>query len=123
MTRIRLSIPSKLTDTGFYRAFLELGTLDGYVLGAVLATVLQLSLSDAAMNGGGRRIPFRVAVPLGLTGSLAASPVCGGRRSAPAWGRAPQLVQTRPQYVNPIWRDHRTSAHRLYQLQRGQLNS
>ncbi|HEX4248913.1 MAG TPA: MFS transporter [Pseudonocardia sp.] len=53
---------------GFFGAFLEFGTLGGYVLGAALATVFQLSLSDQAMNSWGWRIPFLVAAPLGLVG-------------------------------------------------------
>jgi MFS transporter, MHS family, proline/betaine transporter len=53
---------------GFFGSFLEFGTLGGYVLGAGLATIFQLSLSTEAMNSWGWRIPFLVAAPLGLTG-------------------------------------------------------
>jgi len=53
---------------GFFGAFLEFGTLGGYVLGASLATVFQLSLSEQAMNSWGWRIPFWIAAPLGLVG-------------------------------------------------------
>jgi len=53
---------------GFFGAFLEFGTLGGYVLGASLATVFQLSLSEQAMNSWGWRIPFLIAAPLGLVG-------------------------------------------------------
>jgi MHS family proline/betaine transporter-like MFS transporter len=53
---------------GFYGAFLEFGTLGGFVLGAALATVFQLSLDDAAMNSWGWRIPFLLAAPLGFVG-------------------------------------------------------
>ena len=53
---------------GFFGSFLEFGTLGGYVLGAGLATVFQLSLSEQAMNSWGWRIPFLVAAPLGLIG-------------------------------------------------------
>ncbi|HWN34425.1 MAG TPA: MFS transporter [Pseudonocardia sp.] len=53
---------------GFFGAFLEFGTLGGYVLGASLATVFQLSLSEQAMNSWGWRIPFMLAAPLGLVG-------------------------------------------------------
>jgi MHS family proline/betaine transporter-like MFS transporter len=53
---------------GFFGAFLEFGTLGGFVLGAALATTFQLSLSEAAMNSWGWRIPFLLAAPLGLVG-------------------------------------------------------
>jgi MHS family proline/betaine transporter-like MFS transporter len=53
---------------GFFGSFLEFGTLGGYVLGAGLATVFQLSLSEQAMNSWGWRIPFLIAAPLGLIG-------------------------------------------------------
>jgi MHS family proline/betaine transporter-like MFS transporter len=53
---------------GFYGSFLEFGTLGGFVLGASLATVFQLSLDDAAMNSWGWRIPFLLAAPLGFVG-------------------------------------------------------
>ncbi len=53
---------------GFYGSFLEFGTLAGYVLGASLATAVQLGFSDEALNSWGWRIPFLVAGPLGLIG-------------------------------------------------------
>ncbi|HEY4421600.1 MAG TPA: MFS transporter [Pseudonocardia sp.] len=53
---------------GFYGSFLEFGTLTGYVLGAGIATVVQLALSDEALNSWGWRIPFLIAGPLGLIG-------------------------------------------------------
>lgn len=53
---------------GFYGSFLEFGTLSGYVLGASLATAVQLGLSEEALNSWGWRIPFFVAGPLGLIG-------------------------------------------------------
>lgn len=53
---------------GLLGSFLEFGTLGGYVLGAGLATIFQLSLSTDAMNSWGWRIPFLLAAPLGLTG-------------------------------------------------------
>jgi len=53
---------------GFYGSFLEFGTLTGYVLGAGIATTVQLSLSDEALNSWGWRIPFLIAGPLGLIG-------------------------------------------------------
>jgi len=53
---------------GFYGSFLEFGTLTGYVLGAGIATTVQLSLSDEALNSWGWSIPFLIAGPLGLIG-------------------------------------------------------
>ncbi len=53
---------------GFFGAFLEFGTLAGTVLGAGLATVVQLGLPEEALYSWGWRIPFLVAGPLGLIG-------------------------------------------------------
>jgi MHS family proline/betaine transporter-like MFS transporter len=53
---------------GFFGSFLEFGTLGGYVLGASLATIFQLSLDEPAMDSWGWRIPFLIAAPLGLVG-------------------------------------------------------
>ncbi|GAA1869207.1 glycine betaine/L-proline transporter ProP [Pseudonocardia ailaonensis] len=53
---------------GFWGSFLEFGTLGGTILGAVLATVVQLGFDDATLQSWGWRIPFLVAGPLGLIG-------------------------------------------------------
>jgi MHS family proline/betaine transporter-like MFS transporter len=53
---------------GFYGSFLEFGTLTGYVLGAGLATAVQLGLSPEALSSWGWRIPFLIAGPLGAIG-------------------------------------------------------
>jgi MFS transporter, MHS family, proline/betaine transporter len=53
---------------GFFGSFLEFGTLGGYVLGAGLATIFQLSLAPDALHSWGWRIPFLIAAPLGLVG-------------------------------------------------------
>ncbi|MFC7660481.1 MFS transporter [Pseudonocardia benzenivorans] len=53
---------------GFYCSFLEFGTTGGFVLAAGLVTILQVSLSDAAMHAWGWRILFLLAGPLGLVG-------------------------------------------------------
>jgi MFS transporter, MHS family, proline/betaine transporter len=53
---------------GFYGSFLEFGTLGGYVLGASLATAVQLGLSQEALTAWGWRIPFLIAGPLGVIG-------------------------------------------------------
>ena len=53
---------------GFYCSFLEFGTTGGFVLAAGMVTILEVTLSDAAMHAWGWRIPFLVAGPLGLIG-------------------------------------------------------
>ncbi len=53
---------------GFYGSFLEVGTLAGYSLGALLMLGFSLTLGDAAMHEWGWRIPFFVAGPMGLIG-------------------------------------------------------
>jgi MHS family proline/betaine transporter-like MFS transporter len=53
---------------GFFGSFLEFGTLAGTVLGALLATAVQVGLSEEALNSWGWRIPFLIAGPLGLIG-------------------------------------------------------
>ncbi|CNF59713.1 general substrate transporter [Mycobacterium tuberculosis] len=53
---------------GFFGSFLELGTLTGYILGAGLVLMMDLALSEDAMNSWGWRIPFLLALPLGFVG-------------------------------------------------------
>lgn len=53
---------------GFYGSFLEVGTLAGYALGALLMLGFSLGLGDEAMHEWGWRIPFFVAGPMGLIG-------------------------------------------------------
>ncbi len=53
---------------GFLGSFLEFGTLGGFTLGAVISTVLITTLSNEAMTSWGWRIPFLVALPLGVVG-------------------------------------------------------
>jgi MHS family proline/betaine transporter-like MFS transporter len=53
---------------GFLGSWLEFGTLTGFVLGSSLVLIVDVSLSDAAMDSWGWRIPFLVALPLGLVG-------------------------------------------------------
>ncbi|QXJ21623.1 MFS transporter [Actinomadura graeca] len=53
---------------GFFGSFLELGTLTGYIMGAGLVLLVDLALSDDQMHGWGWRIPFLIALPLGLVG-------------------------------------------------------
>jgi len=53
---------------GFFGSFLEFGTLGGYVIGNVVVLAVALSLPPEAMNAWGWRIPFLVALPLGVVG-------------------------------------------------------
>ncbi|OBI20492.1 MFS transporter [Mycobacterium sp. E2327] len=51
---------------GMMAGFLPVGTLGGFVVGAVLVTGLQTALPSAEMLSWGWRIPFLLAAPLGL---------------------------------------------------------
>ncbi|MFI5605706.1 MFS transporter [Amycolatopsis sp. NPDC051903] len=53
---------------GFFGSFLEFGTLSGYVLGNVVVLAVTLSLPMDQVEAWGWRIPFFVALPLGLIG-------------------------------------------------------
>lgn len=53
---------------GHYGSFLEFGTLAGFVGGSGIVLILQTLSTDEFMNTWGWRIPFYVALPLGLVG-------------------------------------------------------
>ncbi|WP_306359402.1 MFS transporter [Nocardia sp. CC227C] len=53
---------------GFLGSFLEFGTLGGFVGGSAVVLACQLALGSDAMYDWGWRIPFLLAVPLGLIG-------------------------------------------------------
>lgn len=53
---------------GFFGSFLEFGTLSGYVTGNAVVLAVTLSVSAQQLASWGWRIPFLVALPLGLTG-------------------------------------------------------
>ncbi|MAU82370.1 MAG: MFS transporter [Gordonia sp.] len=53
---------------GRYGSFLEFGTLAGFVLGSAVVLLLDLLLTDDAMATWGWRLPFFLALPLGLVG-------------------------------------------------------
>jgi len=53
---------------GFFGSFLEFGTLAGFVGGSAVVLCFQLVLGSEAMYDWGWRIPFLLAVPLGLIG-------------------------------------------------------
>lgn len=53
---------------GFLGSFLEFGTLAGFVGGSATVLACQLAIGSDAMHDWGWRIPFLLAVPLGLVG-------------------------------------------------------
>jgi MHS family proline/betaine transporter-like MFS transporter len=53
---------------GFLGSWLEFGTLTGFVLGSSLVLIVNVTLPSSSMNSWGWRIPFLVALPLGLVG-------------------------------------------------------
>jgi MFS family permease len=53
---------------GFLGSFLEVGTLAGFSIGALLMLGFSLVLGDEQMHSWGWRLPFLVAAPLGLVG-------------------------------------------------------
>jgi MHS family proline/betaine transporter-like MFS transporter len=53
---------------GFLGSFLEFGTFTGYLMGAIVVTVAGAALTDDQLLSWGWRIPFFVALPLGIVG-------------------------------------------------------
>lgn len=53
---------------GFLGSWLEFGTFTGYLMGAIVVTVAGAALSDDQLLSWGWRIPFFVALPLGIVG-------------------------------------------------------
>ena len=53
---------------GFLGSWLEFGTFTGYIMGAIIVTVAGAVLTDDQLLSWGWRIPFFVALPLGLVG-------------------------------------------------------
>lgn len=53
---------------GFLGSFLEFGTLSGFVLGSGIMLIFQLIFPASFMASWGWRIPFFIALPLGLVG-------------------------------------------------------
>lgn len=53
---------------GFWGSFLEFGTLAGYVLGNIVVLTVTLSFSAEQVESWAWRIPFFIALPLGLIG-------------------------------------------------------
>lgn len=59
---------SPVRQRGFYGSFLEFSTTCGGLFGLGLVTTLTFSLSSTSMNAWGWRIPFILALPIGLVG-------------------------------------------------------
>ena len=53
---------------GFLGSWLEFGTFTGYLMGAIIVTVAGATLTDQQLLDWGWRIPFFVALPLGIVG-------------------------------------------------------
>jgi MFS transporter, MHS family, proline/betaine transporter len=53
---------------GFLGSWLEFGTFTGYLLGAIVVTVADATMSSHTLLSWGWRIPFFVALPLGIIG-------------------------------------------------------
>jgi MHS family proline/betaine transporter-like MFS transporter len=53
---------------GFLGSWLEFGTFTGYILGAIIVTVAGAALTEDQLLSWGWRIPFFVALPLGIVG-------------------------------------------------------
>lgn len=51
---------------GFYASLLDLGSYMGFAVGAAFVSILQLTLTEDVMEGFAWRIPFLVALPLGV---------------------------------------------------------
>ncbi|MEE6179565.1 MFS transporter [Mycobacterium sp. 050134] len=78
---------------GMLAGFLPLGTLGGFVAGAVLVTVLDTALPKDAMLAWGWRIPFLLAAPLGLIALYLRSRI----DESPVYERAHQDALAHPQ--------------------------
>jgi MHS family proline/betaine transporter-like MFS transporter len=53
---------------GFLGSWLEFGTFTGYLLGAIIVTVTGATMSQSTLLSWGWRLPFFVALPLGIVG-------------------------------------------------------
>jgi MHS family proline/betaine transporter-like MFS transporter len=93
---------------GFCGSFLEVGTLAGFSLGALLMLGFSLMLGDQAMYAWGWRIPFLVAGPMGLVGlylrsKMEDTPVFReARQQTGPTGQAPGLCTLLRNYWRPL---------------------
>ncbi|MGH3978186.1 MAG: MFS transporter [Pseudonocardiaceae bacterium] len=81
---------------GVLGSWLEFGTLGGFATGASMVTLFTLLLSDDAMSGWGWRIPFLIALPLGIIGlylrlELDETPAFQEREASGTTARSPLL--------------------------------
>jgi MHS family proline/betaine transporter-like MFS transporter len=53
---------------GFLGSWLEFGTFVGYLAGAIIVTITDATMSESSLLSWGWRIPFFVALPLGIIG-------------------------------------------------------
>lgn len=53
---------------GFLGSFLEFGTLAGFAFGSLIVLLGETTIGNQAMNDWGWRVPFLIAVPLGVVG-------------------------------------------------------
>lgn len=51
---------------GFFASLLDMGSYLGFAIGAIVVSVLQLTLGQEAMEAYGWRIPFLIAAPIGI---------------------------------------------------------
>ncbi|SDQ78077.1 Sugar phosphate permease [Tsukamurella pulmonis] len=94
---------------GFFGSFLEFGTMCGFVLGSAVVLFLEVLLTDEQMSSWGWRIPFFVALPLGLVGwylreQMHDSPVFNEMQNSDvvkenAWQRALKYLRRDPKIL------------------------
>jgi MHS family proline/betaine transporter-like MFS transporter len=53
---------------GFLTSWVQFGSISGLLAGSVLATLLAFNLSESSLNSWGWRVPFLIALPLGIIG-------------------------------------------------------
>lgn len=75
---------------GLLGSMLEVGTFTGYLLGASLATIMSGVLSPEAMLAWGWRVPFYVALPLGVVGLYLRSKLDDPPPPSRPWRRSPR---------------------------------
>lgn len=94
---------------GRYGSFLEFGAMAGFVFGGAVVLALEALLSHEQMAAWGWRVPFLIALPLGVVGlvlraSMAETPVfreCAAVEAitGSAWGRLKDLLTN---YTRPL---------------------
>ncbi|AUH67157.1 MULTISPECIES: MFS transporter [Gordonia] len=94
---------------GRYGSFLEFGTMAGFASGTAIVLLMNLGLSESQMQEWGWRIPFLIALPLGLAGLYLRSQLDDPplytdveKKVADPGGITGQLRQTLVHYWKPI---------------------